>query len=203
MANILASSIKNVPDLAAYDNLFAARFSGIDFSSVLSNLLDVVPAVALPALALQYGVTGYNGWRYALTEADQRALLKRAIPLHQYKGTEYAIKEALKMIGLTPVTILKGMYFLYYNNDQFYNGSFFYGDPSPYVIQVNVNQVNFPTLTPQNVIDAIAIIYEFKSARDYLVSVNYGTTYVSESVAASDVLDLTVTTSGVPANYTL
>ncbi len=203
MANLIPKSISKNSDLAAYDTMFATRMAGIDYSAVLSNLFDVVPAAALPALALQYGVTGYNGWRYAVTEADQRALLKKAVFLHQYKGTEYSIKEALKMIGLTPVTILKGMYFLYYNNEQYYNGGFLYGAPNPYVIQVNVSQSDFPALTAQNAIDAIAIIYEFKSARDYLVSVNYETITAIESAGVSDVLDLRVITLGVPVDYVL
>ena len=203
MANILPSSIKQNADLAAYDDLFANRFANIDFSAVLSNLFDVVPAAALPALALQYGVTGYNGWRYAVTDDDKRALLKKAINLHQFKGTEYAIKEALKMIGLTPVVILKGAYSLYYNGEQYYNGGFLYGESNPFVIQVQVNQADFPVLSPQAVIDMIAIIYEFKSARDYLVSIDYKTIGAVESFSLVDVLNITVTTLGVPVNYVL
>ena len=43
-----------------------------------------------------------------LTEAAQRELLKSAIPLHRFRGTPWAIKQALASLGWTQVTLLEG-----------------------------------------------------------------------------------------------
>jgi hypothetical protein len=44
----------------------------------------------------------------ALTDAAERALLKNAIPLHRFRGTPWAIKNALASLGWTQVTLLEG-----------------------------------------------------------------------------------------------
>ena len=43
-----------------------------------------------------------------LTEAAERALLMSAIPLHRFRGTPWAIKQALASLGWTEVTLLEG-----------------------------------------------------------------------------------------------
>lgn len=54
------------------------------------------PANVLPWLAWERHV---DGWEYAITEADQRALIKDSIELHRYKGTPWAVETALARIG--------------------------------------------------------------------------------------------------------
>ncbi|HZC46120.1 MAG TPA: phage tail protein [Candidatus Acidoferrum sp.] len=44
----------------------------------------------------------------ALSEEAQRALLKNAIALHRFRGTPWAIKQALASLGWTQVTLLEG-----------------------------------------------------------------------------------------------
>jgi P2-related tail formation protein len=43
-----------------------------------------------------------------LTEATERELLTSAIPLHRFRGTPWAIKQALASLGWTEVTLLEG-----------------------------------------------------------------------------------------------
>ncbi len=43
-----------------------------------------------------------------LTEAAERELLMSAIPLHRFRGTPWAIKQALASLGWTQVTLLEG-----------------------------------------------------------------------------------------------
>ncbi|MGA9742268.1 phage tail protein, partial [Candidatus Binatus sp.] len=43
-----------------------------------------------------------------LTEAAERALLMSAIPLHRFRGTPWAIRQALASLGWTEVTLLEG-----------------------------------------------------------------------------------------------
>ncbi|MGA7870163.1 MAG: phage tail protein [Candidatus Binatus sp.] len=44
----------------------------------------------------------------ALTEAGERELLKSAVALHRFRGTPWAVKQALASLGWTQVTLLEG-----------------------------------------------------------------------------------------------
>lgn len=65
---------------------------------VLRSLLIAAdcPANILPWLAWERRV---DGWEYAITEADQRALIRDSIELHRHKGTAWAVETALAKLG--------------------------------------------------------------------------------------------------------
>src|SRR5260370_11969554 len=44
----------------------------------------------------------------SLTEAAQRDMLKSAVPLHRFRGTPWAVKQALAALGWTQVSLLEG-----------------------------------------------------------------------------------------------
>jgi phage tail P2-like protein len=77
----------------------AARVSGIDLSPVLVYLIDSVNASVLPYLAEQFNVLD-EGWQYAVTDAEKRRLLHKAIDLHRHKGTKWSVENALDVLGL-------------------------------------------------------------------------------------------------------
>ncbi len=103
---ILASGIADKKHLAAFDQLAAERFAALGAEMVY--LVDLVNVAALPALAAQFDVLGYKGWALTNTEPERRALLKQAIELHRYKGTPWAVKEAIKRVGFGEVKIVEG-----------------------------------------------------------------------------------------------
>ena len=78
----------------------AARLSALDLSPLLVYDLDRVPESLLPHLAEQFNVLGDAGWDVATTEAKRRALVQAAISLHKLKGTPYAVRRALDLIGV-------------------------------------------------------------------------------------------------------
>ena len=84
----------------------AARISDIDLSPLLVYLVDTVNASALPNLAEQLHILG-EGWQFARDDDERRRLLKRAIELHRYKGTPWAIKQAMKKLGLERFTLVE------------------------------------------------------------------------------------------------
>jgi len=96
---ILADSIAYLPHLAAFDLLVKKRFDDLQMDALLIYLIDTVDESALVHLASQFDVMGYKGFGLAHTEAEKREVIKRAIELHRYKGTIWAIKQALKNIG--------------------------------------------------------------------------------------------------------
>ncbi|MDI3320000.1 phage tail protein [Pinibacter soli] len=111
MGNVaMADSISYLPEFKSWYSVFKEELGQLDLSKLLVYIIETVDASALPYLAEQFDVLGYKGFRMAQTEADQREVLKRAIELHRYKGTEWAIKEGLKSIGFPDVELKKTGY---------------------------------------------------------------------------------------------
>jgi P2-related tail formation protein len=108
MANIpMADSIGYLPEPQAWFTALKAELGEIDLSKLLVYLIDNVDASALPHLGAQFDVLGYKGFKMAQDEAGQREILKRAIELHRYKGTEWAIMQALESIGFSNIELVK------------------------------------------------------------------------------------------------
>jgi|GEM_PF-810673 len=98
---ILADSIKYQPHLYAFDILMQQTFRRMDVSQLLIYFIDTVNAEALPYLAQEFDVLGIKGWDYAADETAQRELIKKAIELHRYKGTPWAVEQVIAQAGLT------------------------------------------------------------------------------------------------------
>lgn len=114
------------------------RLGEIDLTPLLVYRFDSVPASALSFLAWQFDVlsplwqlvapvalsidaltdidsltdidllTGPDDVVLNATVAAERELLKEAIPLHRFRGTPFAIKQALASLGWTSVSLLEG-----------------------------------------------------------------------------------------------
>ena len=96
---ILADSVAHLTHLQAFDLLIKKRFDEFELDKLLVYLIDTVNVDAIPYLAKQFDVLGYKGFRLAQTETDQREIIKKSIELHRFKGTLWAVEEALKSIG--------------------------------------------------------------------------------------------------------
>lgn len=102
---VLADSIAYIPHLDAWNKLFLTWFKEKDYSRFLIYIVDIVSADALPFLGWQFDVLGYKGWKLTTNDDERRALIKKAIELHRYKGTLWAVKESLKSIGFGDAVI--------------------------------------------------------------------------------------------------
>ena len=107
--NIISDSIANVPHLAAFDAMAAARMNAIELESLLVYVIDSVSSTALPTLARQFDVEGFAGYGVATNDAQRRDIIKRAIELKRYMGTVFAIKEAMKTVGYTEAILNEGI----------------------------------------------------------------------------------------------
>lgn len=76
-----------------------ARLSEIDIRPGIIYDFEHVATSALPHLAEQFHVLGVEGWQLATTDEQRRALLARAIALHRYKGTPWAVESVLAAYG--------------------------------------------------------------------------------------------------------
>lgn len=152
-ATILPDSIAIYPHLLAFDLAIKKQMDKLAIQDVLVYIIDNVPASALPVLAAQFDVLGYKGMKLATTEQDQRNLIKRAIELHKYKGTPWAVEQALISIGFTDILLVEHV------------------EGHPWatfrVIITNENVI----LTEQSITDIISMINEYKNTRSHLVDV--------------------------------
>lgn len=181
---ILPDSISIYPHLLAIDLAVKRMTEKVPLEVLLVYLVDNVPAAALPILAAQFDVLGYKGMRLAQTEQDQRNLIKRAIELHRYKGTVWAIEEAIKSIGFTDIKIIEHV-----------NGHW-----ANFRVEITNNAIQ---LNDGSVGDIISMIKAYKNTRSHLVDVlmqlqfddalNVGedVAYISEEIRVEDNLYLT------------
>lgn len=150
---ILPDSIAIANDVRAFDIAVKQQLDTVDVSKVLLYMVDQVDARALPMLADQFDVLGYKGMRLAVTEPDQRNLIKKAIELHRYKGTIYAVKEAMKAVGFADAVIVEHV--------------------SGHWANFSVNLLNAGVgITADTIASLIKMINEYKNTRSNLVVVN-------------------------------
>ena len=91
---LLQPPLQNDARMEALARLIA-RLSVLPTERPLVNLADTVAASALSALGEQFHIMGDEGWNYARTEAERRALIKKAVELHRHKGTPWAVRTAI------------------------------------------------------------------------------------------------------------
>lgn len=73
---------------------------------IIIMLIDIVDGSALMAFADQFSLLG-DGWEFAKTETEQRELIKGAIEIHRHKGTPWAIKRTLQLLGYENCQIIE------------------------------------------------------------------------------------------------
>lgn len=191
MANLLASGIKNIPHLAAFSQVAEVRMAALEVEAVLVYLIDIVDASALETLAAQLDILGIKGYGVAQTEAQKRAILKSAIELHRYKGTPWAIKEALRKLGYLVTSIVERLGTLRtYNGVYEHNGVITYSgyDGHWTRFRVNFDPTQLLTLTPTELALVIAVINEYKNARSHLETVGMAFPQIVDSLA-TDIAD--------------
>jgi phage tail P2-like protein len=149
---ILPDSIAVYPHLLAFDIAFKRQLEKIPLEKLLVYMVDRVPEEALPILAEQFDVLGYKGMRLASTVQDKRNLIKRAIELHRYKGTIYAIEEALKSVGFANAKIIEHV------NSHW----------AKFSVDLTASGVQ---LTSAGLADVLAMVKEYKNARSQLEAV--------------------------------
>ncbi|PRP72446.1 phage tail protein I [Chromobacterium amazonense] len=71
-----------------------------DATELLVYLVDSVKEELLPQLAQQFHLGNDEGWLLARNARQRRELIKRAIELHRYKGTRWAMSEVFRVLGV-------------------------------------------------------------------------------------------------------
>ncbi|MDV8137936.1 phage tail protein I [Pseudomonas aeruginosa] len=150
--------------------LFQEMLAGNDLGVMAVYLVDQAPAALLPALADQFSLLDEPAWSLAESEDTRRALIKRAIELHRYKGTPWAIREVIRTLGFGEVEILEGLAGLTHDGQCAFDGQRVYGDVGAWpVYRVTLQRpiTNDQAAQLRRVLRAIA------PARCHLASLDY------------------------------
>lgn len=127
------------------------RLGTLDLTPLLIYIIDNVHASALPHLADQFHVAELEGWSFAQTDVEKRALIKRALELHRYKGTTWAIKKVFEVLSLEAEI-----------------QEWFQYDGNPYKFKVFLKSVIQDEDTYKKLVD---LINEYKNVRSWLDSI--------------------------------
>jgi P2-related tail formation protein len=199
--NLIASPLQGVDHVKVFADIMESGISAIELNQLMMYIIDVTSSVALPYLAEQFDLLGYKGWRLAINEDQQRDLLKKAVELHKYKGTPYAIKNALVTIGYGVPEITEGIGTLpstnVYDGSFAYDGSVYYTDPSDplfnwAIFSVVLDLGDSKGLSPSQLSLILALIDEYKNVRSYLAGVSFKSS-LSEVIDTNENLSLTIT----------
>lgn len=167
---VLANSIAGVPHFAAFDLMAKNRMDAVQLDALLVYLIDTVSEDALSFLAEQFDVLGYKGMRLATTTAQKREVIKRAIELHRFKGTVWAVKEALKTIGY-PDAVL---------TEHVQNGA---GGWATFRIELDAGNNPISTTAVE---ELVRMIEEYKNVRSHLTDVSYKISFDPDSITLAD-----------------
>jgi P2-related tail formation protein len=108
----------------------------------------------------------------SLTEAAQREMLKSAVPLHRFRGTPFAVKQALAALGWTQVSLLEGQ--------SSWGGTAYPASQGWAVFRVMIDLVDGQGVPSGAVSTAAAAVEFFKPARAWLDSIWFVTPPVSD-----------------------
>lgn len=176
--NILADSISNVPHLAAFDAMVAARMNSLELETLLVYVIDTVSSSALPLLAKQFDVEGFAGYGIATNDAQRREIIKKAIDLKRYMGTVYSIKEAMKTVGYTEANLIEGI-------DK--------GNPAVDWARFSIDSELGDTVGIEGVSQSnlAKLIREYKNVRSYLEGISYRLGIFDTLPQLNDILNIT------------
>ncbi|MGY3892363.1 phage tail protein I [Aeromonas enterica] len=121
------------PSVTRLEHLAAATLACNLTPEVITStrFADTCPAPLLPWLAWARSV---DWWELAESEDQQRALIRASFKLHQHKGTPWAIKEALNVLGFGDSTIIERATGRRYDGTLNYNGNETHGDPTRWAV---------------------------------------------------------------------
>lgn len=191
MDNILASGISTYDHLAVFDKIAKARIDMIEIESLLVYIIDTVPSSALQTIAEQFNVMGYKGLSLTTSDSEKRSLIKKAIELHRYKGTPWAIKEALKSVGYAGATIQEHVG-INYDGQYNYDGEVSYGTSNWAKFAVQLDLGGNKGISSDQITTIVALINEYKNVRSHLITVSFASSLEDSVNVIDDDIEFTI-----------
>jgi len=106
--DLLPLSVKDDPKFVAASTCLDKLFEGFDERVKLMFIysrIDELNNEQIDDLAWQWNIGYYEGYSFAETLEDKRALVKNAIMLHWHKGTLWAMKSVPRFLGMPAFSV--------------------------------------------------------------------------------------------------
>ncbi|NNJ15438.1 phage tail protein [Pseudomonas putida CSV86] len=101
-----------------------------DLGVMLVYLIDLVKPKLLPFLADQFSMLDEAAWLLAESSGARRDLIKNAAALHRFKGTPWAIREVIRLLGFGEVGLQEGLSNKTHDGAIYRDGEYVHGDPT-------------------------------------------------------------------------
>jgi phage tail P2-like protein len=140
---------------------------------------DKCPSELLPYLAAEVSV---DGWELAESDDARRALIKSAIPLHQKRGTPWAIREVIRRLGFGEVTLVEGRRVRRRDGTATRNGDYLHGDPTAwaqYIVKLS------RAITRDQAENLKAVLERYAPQRSMLAALDYRAAPIRHNGVAS------------------
>lgn len=184
--SVLASSVSRTKHLVVFDKIWRKALGDIDLTPLLVYLVDIVPSELLPYLAYQFNMMGFNGWGLTINDDDRRRLIKEALELKRYKGTPWAIKQALRAVGFPTVEIQEGGMEEKYDGTRYYDGTIYHGGGSWANFRVNLLDIGeYRGIGAEDLTAIREMIKRYKNTRSHLLDLNL-VANLSDEVSVND-----------------
>ncbi|MFG0835504.1 phage tail protein I [Aeromonas bivalvium] len=169
------------PSATRLEHLAAATLASTVTPEVITTtrVADTCPAPLLPWLAWARSV---DWWELAESEDQRRALISASFRLHQRKGTPWAIKEALAVLGFGDSTIIERATGRRYDGTLAYNGNEPHGDPTQWAVYRVILARPVTTVQANRIRRLLA---EMAPARCHLAALDYTQAPITYNGAAT------------------
>ena len=128
---------QQLPPALAGDQRFALlcemlneSMAELDMNAMLVYLVDLVKPSILPFLADQFSMLDEAAWLLAESADARRNLIKSAVELHRFKGTPWAIREVIRLLGFGEVGLQEGLGNKLHDGSIHRDGEYVHGDPT-------------------------------------------------------------------------
>lgn len=114
--------------------LLEETLDSLDLSAIAVYLVDQVGTGLLPFLADQFSLLDEAAWMLAESEEARRNLIKGSVAMHRYKGTPWAVREVIRLLGFGEVRLQEGLAGLTRNGAANHDGNYVHGDPASWPV---------------------------------------------------------------------
>lgn len=170
--DLLPKSISNDPKIQAASKALDVLFNQVHQAKNKIPYLDYIDLLDEPFLsnlAVQFSLHHEQVWLLAESLDAKRELIKNAINIHRYKGTPWAIREIIRLLGFGEVKIIEGQK-LSYNAEGIHDGLYVHGAENSWAIyQVILER----PITNGQAINLKKAIIQMAPVRSELLSLNY------------------------------
>lgn len=137
-----------LPPALATDERFAQlaalldeSMAEVDLNAMLVYLVDLVKPRILPVLADQFSMLDEPAWMLAESVGARRNLIKSAAELHRYKGTPWAVREVIRLLGFGEIVLQEGLGNQVRDGSINRDGAHVHGDPASWPLyRIFLNQ---------------------------------------------------------------